>query len=164
MDEIVTERLVLRRTRMDDVTGFHAVFSDPEAMRYWSTPPHLTIEQTREWVASMVAGHTGASDDFVITLGGRVIGKMGAYRLPDFGFILAREHWGKGYASEGLAAFLDHRRRLDPGGRLTADVDPRNAASIGLLEKHGFVETGRAIGTWQVGDEICDSVYLVLVL
>ena len=43
-----------------------------------------------------------------------------------------------------------------------ADVDPRNAASLALLTRHGFIETGRAAGTWQVGDELCDSIYLAL--
>jgi RimJ/RimL family protein N-acetyltransferase len=47
---------------------------------------------------------------------------------------------------------------------LTADVDPRNAASIKLLERCGFIETHRAAGTWQVGDELCDSVYFRLKL
>ena len=163
-DEIITERLVLRRASMDDVPAFHAIFTDPEAMRFWSSPPHESVEQSRDWVASMVAGHTDSSDDFVVTLDGMAIGKMGAYRLPEFGFILARAHWGKGYATEALAAFLEHRRAVDPGGRLTADVDPRNERSIGLLMRHGFVETGRAKATWTVGGEVCDSVYLALEL
>ena len=33
---------------------------------------------------------------------------------------------------------------------------------IVTLEGAGFIETGRASGTWQVGDELCDSVYLRL--
>jgi RimJ/RimL family protein N-acetyltransferase len=45
---------------------------------------------------------------------------------------------------------------------ITADVDPRNSASIGLLLRLGFTETHRAKGTWQVGDELCDSVYFAL--
>jgi RimJ/RimL family protein N-acetyltransferase len=61
-----------------------------------------------------------------------------------------------------MAAFLERRRLIGGPSRLTADVDPRNLRSIKLLEKHGFVETGRANGTWQVGNELCDSVYLAL--
>ena len=33
-----------------------------------------------------------------------------------------------------------------------------------LLERAGFVVTGRATGTWLVGEELCDSVYLELPL
>jgi ribosomal-protein-alanine N-acetyltransferase len=163
-DRIVTKRLVLRRARMEDVADMHAVLSDPVAMRYWSSLPHDREEQSVEWVQSMVESKPEESDDFVVTLGGRVIGKMGAYRLPFFGFILSPEEWGKGLASEALSAFLDHRRSVAPGSVLEADVDPRNGASLSLLEKHGFVETGRAKGTWTIGDEICDSIYLSAVL
>jgi RimJ/RimL family protein N-acetyltransferase len=88
---------------------------------------------------------------------------MGAWKLPEFGFLIDPVHWGKGYASEALAAFIDRRRALG-STELTADVDPRNTASIRLLEQAGFVETHRAAGTWQVGDELCDSIYFRLIL
>jgi ribosomal-protein-alanine N-acetyltransferase len=136
--------------------------SDRHAMRYWSTPPHATLEETREWVNSMVAAPEAESDDFVIELDGRLIGKAGCWRLPEIGYILGPDHWGKGYAREAMAAVIAHlfsARGLD---RIIADVDPRNAASIGLLLRLGFVETHRAKGTWQVGDELCDSVYFAL--
>ena len=164
VDRLVTSRLVLRRATIDDVAAIHAVLSDPTAMRYWSSLPHDDEAQSREWVESMVASSPDESDDFVIERNGQVIGKVGAYRLPEFGFILAPAHWGQGLGSEALAAFLDHRRRVAPGSTLEADVDPRNEASLRLLAKMGFVETGRATGTWQIGEERCDSVYLALTL
>ena len=40
IDRIVTERLVLRRARADDLAAMHEVLSHPRAMLYWSTPPH----------------------------------------------------------------------------------------------------------------------------
>ncbi len=163
-DRLLTERLVLRRARSEDEAAMHTIFTDPVAMRYWSRPPHSDIEETHDWIRSMIEVDPALSDDFIVTLNGRCIGKMGAWRLPEFGFILASAHWGKGYASEALAAFVAHRRSVAPGSTLEADVDPRNAASLGLLAKHGFVEIGRAEGTWQVGEELCDSVYLKLAL
>ncbi len=45
---------------------------------------------------------------------------------------------------------------------VVAEVDPRNAASLRLLARLGFRETGRASRTLRVGDEWCDSVYLAL--
>ena len=131
-------------------------------MRYWSTPPHRTIEDTRAWVTNMVAASPAESDDYVMELDGRVIGKAGCWRLPEIGYILHPDQWGRGYAREAMTAVIAHlfaTRELD---RITADVDPRNAASIGLLLRLGFTETHRAKGTWQVGDELCDSVYFAL--
>jgi RimJ/RimL family protein N-acetyltransferase len=110
----------------------------------------------------MITSPAEVSDDFVATLDGDVIGKMGAWRLPDFGFILRPDHWGCGYAKEALKAFLDHIFRARRADFLTADVDPRNTPSLGLLTRHGFIETGRASATWTTHIGVCDSVYLRL--
>lgn len=162
MTELCTPRLRLRRARYDDLPGLHAVLSDERAMTYWSCPPHTDIQQTREWLESMIASTPEESDDFVITYGGETIGKIGAYRLPDFGYILSPHYWGRGLASEAMAAFLDHVFARPDVTRLTADIDPRNEPSIRLLKRHGFVETGRASGTWTTHLGLCDSVYFAL--
>ena len=161
MDEIRTERLLLRRARLDDAAAMHRIMSDAVAMRYWSTPPHAALAETEQWMAGMVEADLAISDDFIVTLDGQLIGKLGAWKLPEVGFLFDRAHWGRGYAREALLAFIDRRRALG-SGELRADVDPRNAASLKLLERCGFVETHRGIGTWKVGDELCDSVYLRL--
>lgn len=154
-DEIRTPRLLLRRARMDDAEAMHAIMSDPLVMRYWWTPPHGTLADTERWLASIVNG----DDDFIVTLGGVVIGKLGARKLPAVGFVIDRAHWGKGYASEALGAFIERRRALGSTA-LTATADPRNDASLKVLSKHGFVETRRGIRDLRVGDEWCDTVYL----
>jgi RimJ/RimL family protein N-acetyltransferase len=159
--EIRTERLLLRRATMADVPAMHAIMSDPTAMRYWSTPPHAELADTERWMASMVEADPNDSDDFIVTLDDRLIGKLGAWKLPEVGYLLDPAQWGRGYALEALTAFVERRRELGTT-ELTADVDPRNLASLRLLDQAGFVETGRASGTWQIGDEKCDSVYLRL--
>ena len=162
-DEIRTERLLLRRARMDDAAAMHVIMSDARAMRYWSTPPHLDLGETDRWMESMVEVDPAASDDFIVTLEGKLIGKLGAWKLPEVGFLIDPVHWGRGYAKEAMTAFID-RRRLLGSTELNADVDPRNLASLNLLQRCGFEETHRVSGTWQVGDELCDSVYLRLTL
>jgi ribosomal-protein-alanine N-acetyltransferase len=162
MTVLRTERLVLRRARLDDVDAFHAILSHPVAMRYWSTPPHTTLDETREWVANMAEDDPEAREDFVIELDGRVIGKAGCYRLPEIGYILHPDHWGKGYASEGMAAVIAHIFATRDVEKLIADVDPRNTGSLGMMVRLGFTETHRAKGTWNVGGELCDSVYFAL--
>lgn len=162
MIELRTTRLVLRRAIPGDLQAMHAILSDPRAMTYWSHGPHESLERTREWLDSMIASPADRSEDFVVTLDGRTIGKLGAWRLPEFGFILSPEHWGRGYASEALAAFLDHAFGRPDVDHLVADVDPRNRASLALLQRHGFAETGRASGTWETHIGRCDSIYLRL--
>lgn len=94
--------------------------------------------------------------------GGDVIGNVGAGRPPDFGFILHPDVWGRGFATEASAAFIDHALRATRIDLLTADVDPRNTASLHVLAGLGFVKTGRAENTFLLGDEWCHSVYLEL--
>jgi [ribosomal protein S5]-alanine N-acetyltransferase len=157
VEAIRTERLLLRRARREDLEPLHAILSDGEAMRFWSTLPHESVEQTEEWLASMMAEEP-ARDDFILECDGRVLGKLGCFRLPEVGYILAPGAWGQGYASEAMAAFIAHRRRCG-SPQLTADTDPRNLPSIRLLQRHGFVETGRAERTWLIGGHWFDSIY-----
>ena len=94
MDEIRTDRLLLRRARADDLEAIHAVLSEPRAMRYWSTPSHRDLEQSRAWLDAMITAPRDISEDFVIERDGVVIGKAGCYRIPDIGYILHPGHWG----------------------------------------------------------------------
>ena len=158
VEAIRTERLLLRRARMEDSAALHTIFADADAMRFWSTLPHKDAAETERWVASMIAAPLNESDDFILEHQGRAIGKLGCWRLPEIGYLLDSAMWGRGLASEAMAAFIAHARRC---GRteITADTDPRNMASIRLLQKHGFAETGRAARTWHIGGEWFDSVY-----
>jgi RimJ/RimL family protein N-acetyltransferase len=159
---IHTDRLVLRRARADDLEALHAVLSDARAMRYWSSEPHGDRARTRAWLAAMIEAPDDISDDFVVTLAGRVIGKVGFWRLPEIGFILHPDHWGRGYAFEALQPVIARGFAQRGLAQITADVDPRNAASLRLLARLGFRETGRAARTWRIGDAWADSIYLAL--
>jgi len=156
--EILTPRLTLRSARADDLAAMHAVLSDPRATRWWSTPPHETLEQTRDWLDSMIA-HGPDNPDFVIERDGVVIGKAGFWKLPEVGYILHPDHWGQGIAAEAVGAAIDHVFATSALDELIADVDPGNAASIRLLERLGFVRTGSARATIEVGGVWMDSLY-----
>lgn len=158
---ITTPRLVLRRARWDDLEAVHRLFSNPAAMRYWSRPEHETLEETRRWLQDLVEPQPDG-DDYLIELEGEVIGKAGAWAVPEIGFLLHPDHWGKGLAVEALTALIPQLFARHQVPELTAEVDPRNLASLRVLAKLGFVETGRAERTLLWRDEWCDSVYLAL--
>ena len=160
--ELVTVRLRLRRAAPSDLADLHEILSDPAAMRFWSSPPHRDLERTRAWLADMMADGPPHSDDFVIEHDGRVIGKAGCWRLPEIGFILHPRCWGQGFAAEACEAVIAHVFATHDLPAITADVDPRNEASLRLLARLGFVETGRATATYEIEGEISDSVYLAL--
>ncbi len=161
MTEIMTARLLMRRARPDDLEALHAILSDRTAMRYWSSEPHDDLDTTREWLAAMIAAPAQESDDFIVEHDGRVIGKLGCWRLPDIGFIFHPDSAGQGFAIEALNAFVTHIFARGTAF-LTADVDPRNRSSLALLGKAGFRETHRAERTWHIAGQWCDSIYFRL--
>ena len=161
MTRIVTERLLLRTAESGDLDAMHAVLSDPRATLWWSTPPHETLDESRTWLDAMIANGPD-HPDFVIELDGRVIGKAGFWRLPEVGYILHPDVWGQGLAAEAVGAAIDHVFETRDLDILTADVDPENAASIRLLQRLGFVRTGFAERTWNVGGVWKDSLFYAL--
>jgi ribosomal-protein-alanine N-acetyltransferase len=160
--EIRTARLVLRRAVLTDIEAFHAIMSSPDAMRYWATLPHASMEVTEPWFQKQFFSGDPARDEWVIEQDGRVIGNIGIWKSPEFGFILHPDVWGQGIGTEAATAFLAYAFATHPVEAITADVDPRNTASLRLLQRLGFTITGTAENTFLLGDEWCHSVYLAL--
>lgn len=57
----------------------------------------------------------------------------------EIAYVIGREFWRRGYAREACIAMLAELASGYGVKRATATIDPRNAASIGLIEKLGFV-------------------------
>ncbi len=162
MVEIRTDRLLLRKARPDDLGAFHAILSDVGAMRFWYRPPHEDLTVTQAWLAAMIEIDPSTGEDFAVEFEGRLIGKAGMRKFPTIGFIFHPDVWGRGLAAEAIRPIIDRAFSQHGLPMIEADVDPRNGSSLRLLDRLGFVETGRAKRTSLVGDEWCDSVFLRL--
>ena len=160
--QIPTERILLPRPHLDDLVAVVGILSHPAAQRYWSTLPQADRDVTQTWLEKKLARNAEGGHDFFIEYKGRVIGEVGAGRLPDFGFMIHPDHWGEGFATEASKAFIRYAFTETPATELRADVDTRNTASLKVLHKLGFVVTGTAERTFLLGDEWCDSIYLAL--
>lgn len=160
--QLRTARLLLRRPTQDDLEAFFEIMSNPAAMLYWSTLPHADLGVTRTWLSQMVAREQTGGEHFAIEYEGRLVGEVGAGRLPEFGFIIHPDFWGRGFATEASRVAIDHIFAATDATELRADVDPRNAGSLRVLSRLGFTESGRASKTFLLGDEWCDSTYLTL--
>ncbi|HET6230306.1 MAG TPA: GNAT family N-acetyltransferase [Longimicrobiaceae bacterium] len=148
---LATERLVLRRLTPADAPALFGIFSDPELIRFWSSPAYTTVEDAHDLVRRIDDNfERRAGMDWGVTLrgDGRVIGKCAFHRwLPDhrraeIGYAIARPMWRQGLATEAVRALLDFGFAAMGLHSVEAQVDPGNAGSIRTLERLGFVREG----------------------
>ena len=152
--ELTTERLHLRPFTAADREAIHAVYSDPEVMRYVGHGAHRTPAETA--AALRVYGEVLERRGFSFLAvterdGGALVGDAGLHPLGDdieLGYTLARGAWGRGYATELGRALLAYAFDVLGAARVVAQVEPENTASRRVLEKLGMraVDTRTAYG------------------
>jgi RimJ/RimL family protein N-acetyltransferase len=133
-------------------------------MRFWDRPAHETLEETRALLALFMADAPDRHLEYAVEANGRFVGRVGMWKPYEIGYIFSPAVWGRGYAFEATSALIDEIwMRFPDAAALTADVDPRNAASIRLLERLGFSQTGFEQKNFLYGEtEWCDTAYFEL--
>jgi ribosomal-protein-alanine N-acetyltransferase len=145
-----------------DLDPMFAVYSDPKAMRYWSTAPHANPEITKEILDRRIAAWDIAPLNFQITIDDSYIGNAGNFQGDEIGFMLSPHYWRQGILTEAMGAIIPHLFANTNHDQLTADADPLNAGSCGLLRSLGFHETHRAKNTFCIDGVWSDSIYFAL--
>ena len=135
-----TERLVLRPYVEDDRDAFVALNTDPVVREHMDGP--LEAAQASALFDRMLAPGE-ALQPYAITAadGGAFLGHVFVQldgNDGELGFVLVRDAWGQGYASEAARALADHMLETMPGLRLLGTVDLDHPASSRVLEKAGF--------------------------
>jgi [ribosomal protein S5]-alanine N-acetyltransferase len=152
--ELTTRRLRLRPFTLADHEAIHAIYADPEVMRYVGAGPHATPAETAAALRTYgdVLARRGYSFLAVTERdGGAIIGDAGLHPFggsgPDveLGYTLARDAWGKGYATEAAEALVVHAFTTLELTRVVAQVEPANAASRHVLEKLGMRVEGQRL-------------------
>ena len=169
--DLASERLLLRPLHDDDAPALFEVFSDPEVMRYWSSGPHKTHEDTRALIHRIRDGfarHTvfqwcvaRRGDDLAI--GTVTLLRFDVdHKRCEVGYVIGRAHWGQGLAREAVSRLTDFAFDELHLHRLEADVDPRNVRSIALLERLGWTREGLLRERYHVHGEVQDTAFLGL--
>ena len=165
---IDANRISLRWISSQDVDALYNIFSNPEVMRYWSTPPLPDRDAAVELMNEIQEGfrqQTLLKWGIARRADDALIGTTTLYNLDfsnrraEMGYALGREHWGQGYMAEALQALLAYCFEVLDLRRIEADVDPRNAASIQTLERLGFQREGFLRERWEVDGEIQDALF-----
>jgi len=142
---IETERLLLRPPTPEDAESiFERYASDAEVTRYLGWPRHTSVQDTRAFVGFSLAewGRWGvgpliAFDKATGTLLGASGLVMETSDRAATGYVLARDAWGKGYATESLHAMIALAADFKVA-RLYALCHVDHRASQRVLEKCGF--------------------------
>lgn len=165
------ERVALRWLTAADVDDIYEIYSDPEAMRFWSTTAMTAKSQARTLLREIREEHAAGrlhEWGLVVPQGGKVIGTCTLFNLDrsnrraEIGFALGRPWWGRGLMGEALTVLLDFAFGELGLRRIEADADPLNSASIKLLESLGFRREGLLRERWNVGGDLQDTVFLGL--
>lgn len=150
-----TERLELWLPTRHDTAPVHAIVNEPETARYLGPPQDYAdafgraLKGAGSWLlygyGFFMLRRRGASE---------VIGVAGVFHsypgigkdkddLPEAGWIVREADTGHGYAREAMEAALAWFDREHGPSRITAMIEPGNAASFALAEKLGFREFRR---------------------
>lgn len=134
-----TERLILREWTLDDAEDFYRIYTDAETMRFQTLPENYSVEVERYYLGKHI-------ENYYMTLGfglwavilkenGRLIGRCGLVRQPlgggeeiEVSYLIEREFWNQGFASEAASATLKLGFEKYNFKRLVAFIDPRNTA------------------------------------
>lgn len=140
-----TKRLILRPMSDADIEPIFAMRKDENVMRFIREPVKKR-EEAKKWidlVSSLWADEKIGFCSLVEKENGQVIGWCGLWRLKEtgeieVGYAIAREFWGKGFASEAAEAFCEYGFEELNLEKIVAVASPENTASRRVMEKLGM--------------------------
>lgn len=153
MNQIETERLLLREFREDDAEAVQEYACDPEVIRFMPWGPN-TPDETRDFIAKAISAkdeEPRMKHDFAIVLKSEkmLVGGCGIYltsmqnREGYIGYCTNRRFWGRGHATEVAGALINFGFSELKLHRIFATCDPENLPSARVLEKSGMLLEGR---------------------
>jgi RimJ/RimL family protein N-acetyltransferase len=170
---IVTDRLLLRPFRDDDLDPLHEMRSSPAVVRFTYWPPS-TREQTRTVIETrrQMNHLTHEGDVLVLAIEARQTGRFSGdvdltwtsleRREGEVGVMLPPDEQGKGYAQEAVAALLALAFKELRLHRVIGRTDARNQPAaqcmrrLGMRQEAHFHEYGFFDGEWY--DELVFAV------
>ncbi len=144
---IRTDRLEIRPLTLGDAADLTLEANDPRVAANLRDdfPSPYAVDDAHFWIQQQHAALQGLA----IVREGRAIGGIGLAPgvgerrfEAELGYWLGVAHWGRGYATEAVAAVCDQAFTTTTLQRLHAVVFDGNPASDRVLEKCGFVLEG----------------------
>ncbi|MGB3885983.1 GNAT family N-acetyltransferase [Gordonia sp. (in: high G+C Gram-positive bacteria)] len=144
-DATISERFAaptLRALEQSDLPFIHALFNDPDVMRFWFSPAHLTLADLED--AHTANHHDDRDRRFIVDSAGRRVGLVELvnidllHRHCEFQIIIAPGEQGRGFAGTATRAALDFAFRSLNLHKVYLLVDNDNPSAIHVYGKAGF--------------------------
>ncbi|MFI5219636.1 MAG: GNAT family N-acetyltransferase [Bacteroidia bacterium] len=167
-----TERLLLRKFRIEDASDFFAQRTNDEVWKYIDKPKTQSVEEALELINKILAAfenNEGIAWVMEIKETKKNIGNISFWRFEkenhraEIGYLLLPEYWGKGIMKEAIDAIVDYGFKNIRIHSIEANVNPKNKASLKLLEKSGFVQEGYFKENYFFNGKFYDSAIFSLV-
>jgi ribosomal-protein-alanine N-acetyltransferase len=157
LPSLATPRLALCPATDADLDVLWRLLADPPVRRYLCDDRVLARAEVQALLAESIAQWPAGMGLWLLRRHeGEIVGCVGLHPVspgvvahaPDLAgeieptIALAPEHWGRGYATEALAAALAHAFATLARDQLVAVVDEPNARSHRLMMRVGFTPTG----------------------
>ena len=152
IEDIITERLLLRELQMDDI---HSIQKLGNAFEIADTainiPYPYTFEAAEEWIKKILNPDKNIKD-YIFAITRRpesaligVIGMMPDYQhlRAEIGYWIGLKYWNRGYCTEAAEAVLDFGFTKLQMSRIFAQCFARNPASSRVIEKIGMKYEGK---------------------
>jgi RimJ/RimL family protein N-acetyltransferase len=149
--ELRTERLLMRGFREHDLDGWAAICTDSEVTRWLGDPDGLSREDAWRRMAYFI-GHwelRGFGQWALLEQAtGELVGRAGLLQPEgwpglEVGWMVARAHWGRGFAPEAGRASIDWAGDALGADHVISLIEPDNERSARVAEKLGMEVEGR---------------------
>lgn len=151
--DILTPRLILRPWKEEDAPALFRYASDPEVGPRAGWNPHRSLGESlfvirelfsddRTWAVELREETSGPVGCIGFLTSGHGNIPLGPEDV-EVGYWVARPYWNRGICTEALGAVVDHCLRTVGYRTVWGDCFLENAASRRVMEKCGFLDTGK---------------------
>ena len=151
MNQMETERILLRHWQESDAETLFKYASDPDVGPRAGWPAHKSVEESREIIRTYF--HNDTTWAIVLKETGEAIGCIGYYtheasNIPigendcEVGYWVGKTFWNRGICTEALKMMLNYCIHEKHFENIWADHFTGNPASGKVMEKCGFSDTG----------------------
>lgn len=145
-----SERLIFRKITGNDFDDLAVMLRDPEVMTAWEHT--FSDEEIQGWIDNQILRYrdhivgyfTAIRKDTGAFIGqmGLIWSDIGELRALEIVYMLKREYWGMGYATEGAAALAQYAFTETGVNMVFASIRPENQRSIRVAERIGMNAVG----------------------